>query len=245
MLNDLGKKKVNNLGGFGSGKYDRYGRKRACEEVKSIDIRQLKRKRCLDQEGYTYLSWTFGGKPSGNISMKMLGDRLNFLYSTINNRSGKKQELNYWINLDYTFCNYGGKRVWFLCPICYRRRALLYCDQDGYFKCRKCANLNYRSSQKEKDVIYRIDNKIESIRKKLGIPECNILDVLERAEKPKYMHHDTYIGLIKKLMSLYDKRDVGFSDNLKKIEKHANKRLQRKDSFLEDFEAWEKSQLKS
>jgi len=236
---------VNTLGGFGSGKYDRYGRKRACEGVKSIDIRQLKRKSCLDQVGYIYWSWTFGGKPSGNISIKILGDRLNFLYSTINNRSGKKQEFNYWINLEYTLCNYGGKRVWFSCPICYRRRALLYYGQDGYFKCRKCANLNYRSSQKEKDVIYRIYNKIESIRKKLGIPECNIWDVLERAEKPKYMHYDTYIGLIKKLMSLYDERDVNFSDEFRKIEKHANKRLQRKDSFLEDFEAWEKSQLKS
>lgn len=225
MLNDLDKKKVNNLGGFGSGKYDRYGRKRACEEVKSIDIRQLKRKSCLDQVSYIYWSWTLGGKPSGNISMKILGDRLNFLYSRINNRSGKKQEFNYWINLDYTLCNYGGKRVWFLCPICYRRRASLYYGQDGYFKCRKCANLNYRSSQKEKDVIYRIDNKIESIRKKLSIPECNILDVLERAEKPKYVHYDTYIRLIKKLMSLYDERNVGFSGELKKIEKYVNKRL--------------------
>jgi len=236
---------VNNLGSFGSGKYDRYGRKRACEEVKSIDIRQLKRKSCLDQEGYIYWSWTFGGKPSGNISMKILGDRLNFLYSTTNNWSGKKQEFNYWINLDYALCNYGGKRVWFLCPICYRRRALLYYGQDGYFKCRKCANLNYRSSQKGKDIIYRIDNKIESIRKKLDIPECNILDVLEKADKPKYMHYDTYIGLIKKLMSLYDRRDFAFSGNLEKLEKHVNKRPGKRDSFLEDFEAWKKSQLKS
>lgn len=235
---------MNNLGGYGSGKYDRYGRKRACEEVKSIDIRQLKRKGWLDQEGYIYLSWTFGGKSSGNINMKILGDRLNFLYSTTDNWSGKKQELNYWINLDYTPCNYGGKRVWFLCPICYRRRALLYCGQDGYFKCRKCANLNYRSSQKEKDIIYRIDNKIGSIRKKLGIPECNIWDVLERAEKPKYVHYDTYIRLIKKLMDLYNRRNFAFSGNLEKLEKYANKRLGKRNSFLEDFEAWEKSQLK-
>ena len=150
---------MNALGGFRSGKYDRYGRKRACEEVKSIDIRGLKRKSCLGKEGYIYLSWTFGGKPSGDISIKIFEDRLNFLYSTINNRSGKKQEFNYWINLDYTPCNYGGRRVWFLCPICYRRRALLYCGQDGYFKCRNCANLNYRSSQKGKDGIYRIDKR--------------------------------------------------------------------------------------
>ena len=234
---------MDNLGGFGSGKYDRYGRKRACEEVKSIDIRQLKRKGWLDQEGYIYLSWTFGGKPSGNMGMRILGNRLNFFYSVTNNWSGKRQEFNYWINLDYTLCNYGRKRVWFLCPICYRRRALLYLGQDGYFKCRKCANLNYRSSQKEKDISYGVDNKIEGIRKKLGIPECNILDVLEKAEKPKYMHYDTYIGLIKKLMSLYDERDLAFSYNLEKLEKRVNKKLGRRDSFLEDFEAWEKSQL--
>lgn len=120
---------------------------------------------------------------------------------------------------------------------------MLYYGQDGYFKCRKCANLNYRSSQK--DVICRTDNKIEGIRKKLGIPECNILDILEKAEKPKYMHYDTYIGLIKKLMSLYDERDLAFSDVLEKLEKHVNKRLGRRDNFLEDFEAWKKSQLKS
>ena len=239
MLNDLGKKKVDNLGGFGSGKYDRYGRKRACEEVKSIDIRQLKRKGWLDQEGYTCWSWTFGGRPSGNISMKILGDRLNLLYFVTDNWSGKKQEFNYWIDLDYTLCNYGGKRIWFLCPICHRRRALLYYGQDGYFKCRKCANLNYWSSQK--DVICRIDNKIEGIRKKLDIPECNILDVLKKADKPKYMHNDTYIGLIKKLMSLYDRRNFAFSGNLEKLEKYANKRLGKRNSYMEEYKTRKKT----
>ena len=54
--------------------------------------------------------------------------------------------------------NYGGRRFWFLCPLCDHRVAKVYlperCDQFG---CRHCHNLTYRSSQTAHlyDGIYR------------------------------------------------------------------------------------------
>lgn len=49
---------------------------------------------------------------------------------------------------DYTPCNYGGKRRWFLCPICKRRVGKLYTTRlDNRFACRKCHNLTFESSK--------------------------------------------------------------------------------------------------
>ena len=51
------------------------------------------------------------------------------------------------ISLTYTSCTFGGKRVWFLCPGCRSRRAVLFC-LGGRFLCRVCHNLAYSSTRK-------------------------------------------------------------------------------------------------
>ena len=40
---------------------------------------------------------------------------------------------------------FGGFRWWFCCPICSSRVAKLYLPRAGYFACRRCHNLTYRS----------------------------------------------------------------------------------------------------
>lgn len=53
-----------------------------------------------------------------------------------------------------TLCHYGGRRLWFRCPIamddiaCNRRVGMLFLPPDpSVFGCRHCHNLTYRSSQ--------------------------------------------------------------------------------------------------
>jgi hypothetical protein len=50
------------------------------------------------------------------------------------------------VPLTTTPCTFGGKRIWFRCPGCYGRRAVLFCF-GGRFRCRKCHNLAYTSTR--------------------------------------------------------------------------------------------------
>lgn len=56
------------------------------------------------------------------------------------------------ILIETTPCNYGNKRYWFGCPICEGRTTKLFLHGGAYaiWKCRKCANLVYRSQQETK-----------------------------------------------------------------------------------------------
>lgn len=49
------------------------------------------------------------------------------------------------IPITQTECNYGGERVWFVCPTCNRRVGTLYRKPLGIlFLCRNCQNLTYQ-----------------------------------------------------------------------------------------------------
>lgn len=48
-----------------------------------------------------------------------------------------------------TPCTFGGERVWFQCPSCQCRRAVLFCLQ-GWFRCRECHALAYTSTRENK-----------------------------------------------------------------------------------------------
>jgi hypothetical protein len=48
------------------------------------------------------------------------------------------------IALAYTPCNFGGKQVWFVCPLCSKRVAILY-EGPKSLSCRTCNRLKYRS----------------------------------------------------------------------------------------------------
>ena len=66
--------------------------------------------------------------------------------------------------LDVTEANYGGKRYWFLCPVCdQRKRVLLY--RDGYYACRQCLDLPYPSLTRTKtDPQYYWDQALKIAR---------------------------------------------------------------------------------
>ena len=68
--------------------------------------------------------------------------------------------------LDWTACTYGGYRVWFLCPDCGRRVALLYLPISGRARCRRCLNLDYDSQRESKED--RAIRRYNKIRRQLG-----------------------------------------------------------------------------
>lgn len=52
------------------------------------------------------------------------------------------------IDLTTTKCYIGSFRDWFLCPNCNGRVGTLYLSYEGFFSCRVCLNLTYKSKNK-------------------------------------------------------------------------------------------------
>lgn len=67
-------------------------------------------------------------------------------------------EKYYKVDLSYTKCFFGGKRSWFVCPLCNRRAGVFY-KQDDSLGCRECFGLTYHSRNLSKtlreDTIFR------------------------------------------------------------------------------------------
>lgn len=92
------------------------------------------------------------------------------------------------IGLAWTSCNFGGWRVWFVCPICNKKVAILY--SASRLACRQCNDLKYASqSMSGFDRGIRLINKL---RKRLGWPAG-----LAHGEfgKAKHMHKKTFYRL--------------------------------------------------
>jgi hypothetical protein len=98
------------------------------------------------------------------------------------------------VRLQSTPCNYGGSRLWFLCPVaeCERRCAILYYYGTG-LRCRKCCDLIYqcqnedacsRAFRRAKKQRARVSH---SIWWRLRNPTVTVFP-----ERPKGMHLKTY-----------------------------------------------------
>ena len=174
------------MGGYGSGSWYRWGgSKTTMESQKRIDIRWLK------QQGYIHagtmgnLSWSCRGEPTGSItySMEEEGMLLNYRYRV---NCGEWEPLEQRVLFDRTSCNYGGTRIWFLCPRCGTRVAVLY-GTGKLFLCRHCYDLTYGSQQEGE--VDRLIRKQRNIRERLGASGA-LVDPIWR--KPKGMHQKTF-----------------------------------------------------
>lgn len=112
------------MGGPGSGMWLRRDKKGTVEDHQCLDIRKL----CREHEI----------KPGDSITAQY-------------NWHG--EEVSQEIFLDWTTCNYGGRRPWFICMACGRRVAKIYLGGKK-FACRHCYNLTYTSCQ-ESDSRFR------------------------------------------------------------------------------------------
>ena len=170
--------------------------KSTTDDMLNLDIRKLHKDGLLKQ-GLSYTSdWSRNGNSIGSISIKTEYDRICLIYK---NRSGNAIEwenIETFVNITWTSCNYGGYRPWFLCPKCYRRVAILYGGK--YFLCRHCHNLAYESQKASKEarpLDYYLC-RIEKIRKRLKSS-----DYFPK-HKPKYMHKKTFDRLSYELFDL-------------------------------------------
>ncbi|MBT6340861.1 MAG: hypothetical protein HOJ48_16350 [Desulfobacula sp.] len=171
------------MGGWGSGSYYRMrSSKGMAESSLPLDIRELKRKGLLTPGGTITTKWSRGGNVHSSIGAIVYKDHLLLRYT---HKKTDVVEQN--VFFTYTPCNYGGERIWFQCPFCGRRCAVIY-SYGKYFACRICCNLTYETcNETPRD---RRFSKADKLRKRIGA-EPGSFNPLPYF-KPKGMHQTTW-----------------------------------------------------
>ncbi len=174
------------MGGMGSGRRWHFGANDTTDDYRSIDVRRWRRDGLLTPHQSSGWQWSRHGKVVASIRVRTEHDHVILTYR---HRSGGSdwQDESYPVYLDWTECNLGGQRPWFLCPArgCGRRVAILY--GGAIFACRHCYRLAY-PSQRERDDD-RAARRADRIRERLGW-EPGILN--GNGLKPKGMHWRTF-----------------------------------------------------
>jgi hypothetical protein len=171
--------------GVGSGSWYRFDKKTTTEECQSIDVRYLHRNGLLRPGRSFSLRWSWAGRQTGSIGGVTHDDsRVTFFYRHRGGMGGEWEDVKETVALEWTPCNFGGERPWFICPgaDCGRRVALLY-GRGRYFLCRHCYDLRYESQREDK--MHRALRRTQKIRERLG-GSANMLEPFP--EKPKGMH---------------------------------------------------------
>lgn len=173
------------MGGMGSGR--RYqGGKGTTNDMRALDIRRLQRDGLLTPGRAFGWQWTRSGEEVASIQMRTEVDRVTLNYRSRGN-GGEWQAMEYPVRLEWTRCNLGGRRAWFLCPAqgCGRRVAILF--GGSIFACRHCHKLAYECQRDTDDD--RAMRRADSIRRRLGWP-AGIAN--PAGWKPKGMHWRTF-----------------------------------------------------
>lgn len=174
------------MGGFGSG---RRGGKKKTEDMLALDIRPLQRLGRL-APGQSFDSpWTCNGEKIASIHIRTGTDLVNLIYRYGGDTG---QDMNYPVAIEWTPCNYGGKRAWWKCPCCERRVAVLYSDK--IFACRQCKQLVYKSTRMAPSL--KSFARANKIRERLGW-DAGFAN--PKGGKPKGMHRKTYDQLLEQL----------------------------------------------
>ena len=180
------------MGGEGSGNWYRFDKKTTIAECHSVDVRYLHREGLLKPGRWFSLRWSRADRETGSIRGVVEGaerpEQMILLYRYRGGLGGEWEDVQERVSLDWTACNFGGERPWFMCPGtgCGRRVAILY-GPGKYFLCRHCYDLVYES-QRENEM-HRALRRAQTIRERLR-GSANMTKPFP--DKPKGMHHETY-----------------------------------------------------
>lgn len=190
------------MGGRGSGTGYRYsrgdGKPVADQNLLRVDVRFMHRKGWLRANFGFSLNWSRGDEPVGNIRVETgPGDPPAALWLVYRSQSGGVGEwtpMRERVPLEWTPCNYGGKRPWLRCPRCSRRVAVLW--GGSRFLCRHCNRLAYASQNES--AMDRACSQSQKLRKRLGDDDdltCPSEDLL----RPNGMHASTFDRLTERI----------------------------------------------
>lgn len=205
--------------GFGPGRddYATTATTATIEESKAIDINEFTDTLRPGTRG-SY-QWTRDGEESGTIRWEVTGDAggerargqsLWLQFTVTDHRTDEQREYEYPIPLEYTACNFGGKRPWFRCPgvvngeECNRRVGKLYCPPGhDLFLCRHCYDLGYTSSRTSGDDMKQAELRFRNAHAKIDGERTHPGQYYRPPERPTGMHRSTYERLCEDLEATY------------------------------------------
>jgi len=153
------------MGGPGSGRRWHSNTKETTESSRPLDIRKLQRAGVLVPGRWFGWEWTIAGWSVANIQVRVKAGRVVLVYRYRRRGDNDWQDVEQPINLEFTSCNLGGTRPWWLCPSCGRRVAVLY-GPGKHYACRHCYNLVYECQRETADD--RAARRADRLRKRLG-----------------------------------------------------------------------------
>lgn len=170
------------MGGFGSGRWQ-LGRN-TTNDYRRLDVRRLQRDGFL-KPGRTFdWQWKSGNKTMATVNVHTEINKITLSYKH-KSYGNEWKDVSYPVWLDWTWCNYGDWRAWFLCPGCGRRVAILY--GGATFACRHCYKLAYPCQRET--ALDRVARRASRIRRQLGW-EGGFFSL--PSGKPKGMHWNTF-----------------------------------------------------
>lgn len=186
------------MGGIGSGRRYRWDTKDTTNDYRSIDIRRWHQNKLLIPNQSFITSWIQDGEITSSIEVHIQTQHITLSYNH-RNSNDDWVKLSYPVLIDWTSCNYGKKRPWFLCPgqNCQKRVAILYSGK--IFACRHCYRLTYPCQQET--FSYRAMLQAEKIRKEFGW-KTGFSDF--PGSRPKGMHRQTFERLLLKYNQYVD-----------------------------------------
>ena len=87
--------------------------RRTCETCNSIDVRDWHRRGLLRVGPKFEWSWTRSGQPSGSIRVRSEGDAVILTYRFRAAGQAELKRIEQHVPLEWTGCNFGGRRPWF------------------------------------------------------------------------------------------------------------------------------------
>lgn len=122
------------MGGSCSG---RYGWRGVIEHRRRLDIREWRREGWIRPGERATLSWG-----ECTVACGITRDALTLTYDITTDED--RQEVQVDVPIRRVPCRYGGERLYWLCPSCYRRREIVVMASHGRFwGCRTCLRLRY------------------------------------------------------------------------------------------------------
>ena len=132
------------------------------------------------------MTWSRNGQKASSISIIAYDDRVTLKYRSRLQDGDKWEDKEYPVTLQWTACHLGGRRLWFICPRCGRRVAVLW--GASTYACRHCHKLAYPS---QSGALHdRLLSRALKIRDRLGWDE-------DSGRKPKGMHWKTFERLVR------------------------------------------------
>lgn len=196
----------------GRGRYSRWNTKALLCELLWLDMRDFAKSVDLTTVRYGCWAWTAAHGRESSISYQVKpGEGIRLMYT-----NNKTDELDYLVRITSTPCNYGGVRYWWLCPNghCGRRCRVLYGGK--YFVCRQCNSHAYYETQRDKNLLTRIDNELTAIRRKLKAKKT-LAVTSSLPARPKGMHFRTFLRLAQRYNDLQYYRVLSIGIDIAKL----------------------------